>query len=117
MGLTRHWQCCHGVVLGFHSKAETDFQMTVELENGEKTRMSKQNCKMMIFRFDTYFFCLAVSIIDVTPMLFGCWVFLDGKNIIKNSELRLFFQGKEIRCCTALLYFVWKWGVLICESP
>lgn len=42
LSLTRHWQGCHGVRLRFHSKAETDFQIIVELENREKMSMSKQ---------------------------------------------------------------------------
>lgn len=42
LSLTRHRQCCHGVILRFHSKAGTDFQIIVELGNREKMRMSKQ---------------------------------------------------------------------------
>lgn len=34
-------------------------------------RMSKQNSKLPIIRFDTYFFCLSVTVTDIIVMLFG----------------------------------------------
>lgn len=69
--------------------------MIVELETGKKTRMSKPNSKLTIIRFDTYFFCLDISVIDITLMLFGYWGFLGGKNIIRVQNGDYSFKKKN----------------------